>query len=203
MVTSRLLTTGLIASTAAEMNRRRFLFSTLGAGTLALGGPWLSTAGATEEELAFANFGASVELLAKDFYTRALGARIGKAGLLREGRAAAARHAKALSNLLVAAGDVAPSEADFAFRWPAATFRTSRAATATGLTILRALGGAYQTAGATVTEPSYRVLYASLAGSVGQQIGGLLSLTSRSEVDAFPVAMALESATNAAERYLG
>ena len=188
------------------MNRRRFLLGTLGAGTLTLGGPWLSTAGATEEELAFANFGASVELLAKDFYTRALGAKVftgADAAVLREARSAAARHARALSNLLVAAGDVAPAEADFAFRWPAASFRTKRAVTATGLTILRALGGVYQTAGASVIEPSYRVLYASLAGSVGQQIGGLLSLAGRSSVDAFPVAMDLETASNAVERYLG
>ena len=43
----------------------------------------------------------------------------------------------------------------------------------TGLAVLRALLGAYQTAAASVSNPSYRMLYASLAASVGQQIGTL------------------------------
>jgi hypothetical protein len=45
------------------MNRRRFLISSLGVGTLAVGGgPLLASAGAaTDDELAFLNFGASTE----------------------------------------------------------------------------------------------------------------------------------------------
>lgn len=189
------------------MNRQRFLVSALGAGTLTLGGPWLTAgAAATDDELAFANFGASVEFLVKDFYTRALEAKVvtgADAAALQRGRSAAAQHAKALSDLLVGAGDVAPVEEDFTFQWPASTFRTSRATTTTGLTILRALLGAYQTAGASVTEPSYRVLFASLAASVGQQRGALMTIAHRGGTEPFPVAMDLETATAALERYLG
>jgi Ferritin-like domain len=189
------------------MNRRRFLFTALGAGTVAVGAPWLGgAAAASDEEIAFANFAVSVELLLKDFYVKALDSKAvtgpGVAAL-RSGRAAAARHARELADVLTGAGDAPPLEEDFTFAWPASTFRSARAIGATGLGVLRALLGAYQTAAATVTEPSYRVLYASLAASTGQQIGALSSLSGRSGAEPFPVAMDLETASATLERYLG
>jgi Ferritin-like domain len=154
------------------VNRRRFLTSALGAGALTLGSPWLASArAATEDDLAFANFGASTEFLVKDFYARALDAKLvtgPKANALKRGRAAAAQHAKALSDLLTGAGDVAPLPEDFEFAWPASTFETEKTMVETGRGVLRALLGAYQTAAATASDPVYRVLYASLAASVSQ-----------------------------------
>ena len=189
------------------MDRRRFLVSAAGAGTVALGRPWLTMAGAaTDDELAFANFGASAELLLKDFYAKALEAKVldGEAtDALKRGRAAAGQHAKALADLLTGAGDVPPVEEDFDFAWPARTFRTARSTTTTGLSVLRALLGAYQTAAASVLEPSYRVLYASLAASVGQQIGVMTLLAGAAGTEPFPVAMELESASTALEQFLG
>lgn len=189
------------------MDRRRFLIGTIGAGTATLATPWLgSAAAATDDELAYANFGSSVELLLKDFYARAIDAKVvsgSGANVLKKGRTAAAQHAKALSDLLVAAGDVAPVEEDFAFEWPARTFRTSRSIVTTGTGVLRALLGAYQGASAAVTEPSYRVLYASLAASVGQQIGALATLAPPARVEPFPLALDLEAASTALESYLG
>ncbi len=196
----------------ARMNRRRFLIgtlgvSTLGAGTVTLGGPWLAAGtAATDDELAYANFGASVEYLVKDFYARALEAKVlgqRAQAVLRRGRSAAAQHAQALSELLVGAGDVAPTEEDFAFEWPETTFRTKQSIATTGLGVLRPLLGAYQSASASVAEPSYRVLYASLAASVAQQIGALAWVAPRVGTETFPVAMDLEAATGALERYLG
>jgi hypothetical protein len=189
------------------MNRRRFLVSTVGVGTLTLGAPWLSAAGAaTDDELAYANFGASVEHLVKDFYTRALDAEVLEPpanSVLRRGRSAAAQHARALSQLLVGAGDAAPVEEDFAFEWPEATFRTKQSIVTTGLGVLKPLLGAYQSASAAVVEPSYRVLYASLAASLGEQIGALAWVAPRVGTEPFPVAMDLETATAALDRYLG
>src|SRR5262245_52802503 len=120
---------------------------TVGAGTLAVGAPWVGGASAaTEDEIAFANFGASTELLLQDFYSKAVEAKqLSRAGLAaaKRGRAAAAQHARALSDLLVGAGDAAPAEEDFEFVWPAPTFRTADATVATGLAVLRALLGVY------------------------------------------------------------
>jgi hypothetical protein len=69
--------------------------------------------------------------------------------------------------------------------------------------VLRALLGAYQTAAATVTEPSHRVLYASLTASVGQQLAELAALRGARAVEPFPVATDLETASDALEGYLG
>ena len=189
------------------MDRRRFLIGTIGASTATLATPWLGTAAAaTDDELAYANFGSSVELLLKDFYARAIDAKVvsgSGANVLKKGRTAAAQHAKALSDLLVAAGDVAPVEEDFAFEWPATTFRTQQAIATTGVGVLRALLGVYQTASASVSDAEYRVLYASLAASLGQQMSAMASLAPRVAVEPFSVAMDLEAATAALEPYLG
>jgi ferritin-like protein len=179
----------------------------LGLGVASASGPWLGSAvAASEDDLAFANFGASTEFLVKDFYSRTLEARVvsgARASALKRGRACAAQHAKALSDLLVGAGDVAPLEEDFEFAWPAKTFKTEREAVSTGAGVLRALLGAYQTAAATVTEPSHRILYASLTASVGQQLAELAALQGTRAVEPFPVATDLETASDALESYLG
>lgn len=188
------------------MNRRRFLTSAVGAGALTLGAPWVATAGAaTEGDLAFANFGAATEFLVKDYYSKALKANVfagTEASVLKRGRSCAAQHAKALSDLLVGAGDVAPLEEDFEFEWPAKTFTSKKEALATGVGVLRALLGAYQTAAATVTEPSHRVLYASLTASLGQQVAALATIEAKA-IEPFPVATDLETASDALEGYLG
>ena len=54
-----------------------------------------------------------------------------------------------------------------------------------------------------MTDTSYRTLYASLAASVGQQIGALEGLSGRPGAEPFPVAMDLEAASDALEAYLG
>ena len=186
------------------MNRRRFLTGAVGAGAVTLGTPWLATVqAATEDDLAFANFGASTEFLVKDFYAKSLEAKLvsgPKATALKRGRAAAAQHAKALSDLLTSAGDVAPLPEDFEFAWPANTFKTEKAMLDTGRGVLRALLGAYQTAAATASDQSYRVLYASLAASVSQQI---VALAGPASSEPFPIAMDLEAASDALEAYLG
>ena len=185
------------------MDRRRFVLAALGAGSATVATPWPgSAAAATEDDLAFANFGASTELLVKDFYARAIDAELvsGQTGALKHGRAAAGWHAKAQSDLLTSAGDVAPLPEDFEFEWPARTFRTRAVMVATGLAVLRALRGVYQTAAAMASEQSYRVLYASLAASVSQQI---VALGGAAAAEPFPVAIDIETASDAIERYLG
>jgi len=186
------------------VNRRRFLVSAATTGLAAAGGPWIaSSAAATDDELAFANFGIAGELLLGDFYAKALSLRdLEKPTrlVLRSGKASADRHAKTLGELLVGAGQTAPERDDFAFVWPKKAFASLDAARSTGLTVIRPLLGAYQTALASISEQSYRVLYASLAASLGQQAGALAGVAA---VEPFPVATDLESASAALEGYLG
>ena len=170
------------------MDRRQFVFGALGAGSATIAAPWLEGAeAATEDDLAFANFGAATELLLENFYARALHAKL-------------LAHPKVVSELLADAGDVAPDPADFEFDWPSRTFRSEERMVETGVGVLRALRGVYQTAAATASEPTCRVLYVSLAASVSQQIVGLGGAGS---AEPFPVALDIETASDAIERYLG
>jgi len=189
------------------MNRRSFVGGSLGVGALALGGSWVATgSAATENELAFANFGASTEFLVKDFYTRALETKVVSAAqtaTLKRGRSAAGQHVKALADLLRGAGDVAPAPEDFDFQWPAGTFRSEKEIVATGTGVLRPLLGAYQTAASSVSNLAYSVLYASLAASVSQQLATIAARAGQNAIEPFPPAMDLEAASDALEAYLG
>jgi hypothetical protein len=189
------------------VNRRRFLVTTAGVTTVAFGMPWSQTAGAaTDDELAFANFGISGEFLLKQFYSKAIEAKAfgrTQANVLKVGRSAASQHAKAFGDLLTDTGDVAAVEEDFEFVWPKNAFSSPSAIVATGLAVLRPLLGSYQTAIASGSEAEYRVLYASLAASLGQQIGALGRLSARSVTEPFPIALDLETASSQLEAYLG
>ena len=175
---------------------------TAGVTAAAVGTPWAGVAAAaTDDELAYANFGISAEFLASDFYARAIASRTAASLVpaFRRGRAAAVARATALGDLLVGAGEALPVGEDFAFVWPNRAFTNAVATRTTGLAVLRPLLGAYQTASATVVSPSYRVLYASLAAGVGQQIGALAP----ARAEPLPAAVDLESASAALESYLG
>ncbi len=181
--------------------------SSAGASAAVLGGPWIGAAGAaTEEDIAFANFGVSAEFLLKDFYAKALDGkrfRGPRANVLRQGRTAATKHARALSNLLVSFGDTPPVEDDFEFAWPRRTFSSAQTTVKTGLIVLRALLGSYQSAAASASVVDYRILFASLGASTAQQIGDLSALSGLVGAKSFPVAMDVETASAAIEAYLG
>ena len=188
------------------MNRRRLLIGAAGTSAAVLGCPWSIAGAATDDDLAFANLGVSAEFLLKDYYTRAIARKQfagARATVLRKGQAAATRHANALSVMLTEAADTPPVEEDFEFVWPARAFRTPPATVRTGLTLLRALLGAYQTAAAQASTPDYRTLFAALGASLGQQIGALSALSTPTGAEPFPLAMEIEAASRILEPYLG
>lgn len=189
------------------MNRRHFMSAAVSGGAALVGAGALAPAGAaaTDDELAYANFGAATELLLQDFYGRVGEAKLFSSQLAKafaRGRFAAGKHAAALAALLTGAGQTAPLEEDFEFAWPGGTFVSRKAAVAAGSTITEALLGAYLTAAATSPTGSFRVLYASLGASLGEQ----LDPVARSRPtfgNPFPSALDLESASAAVERFLG
>lgn len=187
------------------LSRRRLLVVAAGGAALAAL-PVPPASAATDEELAYANFAVSGELLLADLYEKALAAKAvtgsGQAAL-RTGRRAAVQHAGALSSLLAGAGQDAPTAQDFDFQWQEKAFTTPAAIASTGRIVLRTMLGAYQTAVVAVSEPTYRILYASLAASAGQQLGALTALAASGVVEPFPVALDLESASGTLEPYLG
>jgi hypothetical protein len=186
------------------LNRRRLL--ALAAGGAAVAGlPIRSAAAATDDELAYANFGLAAAYLAADYYAQAL--ESGKLGAdarrtLRSGRSASLAHARAISDLLTGAGETSAASDDFAFEWPVKAFDTAASTRKTGVDVLRPTLGAYVNAATAVSEASYRLLYASLAASVGQQVGALVGAIGE-RVEPFPPALDLEAASAALEGYLG
>jgi hypothetical protein len=189
-----------------QLTRRRlFTVAAGGAVLAALPLPALAL-GATDDELAYASFSVSAELLLARLYGKALAAKVvpepGRA-FVRAGRTAALRHADALSELLAGAGQDPPTAEDFAFHCRAKAFATPAAVAAIARRVLPAMLGVYQTAVAAVSEPSYRVLYASLGASIGQQLGALKALVASGVVEPFPVTVDLERASGALDRYLG
>lgn len=164
-------------------------------------------AAATDDELAFANLGIAAEFLLEDFYGRALGAKLFGAAVGRElerGRFNAREHAASLGQLLAGAGQAAPVRDDFAFVWPHGAFAGRRPAASAGATIAAALWGAYAGAAAAITVPSYRALFASMAGNVAQQVGALSFASGGRVVGiSFPPALTVEEASDAIEAFLG
>ncbi len=188
------------------ISRRRLLLVAAGAAGMSVAAsPWSPNAhAATDEDLAYANFGLASSFLLTDYYGRALQAgRLGPAArpTLQRGRSASILQARALSDLLTGAGDTPAVAEDFEFVFPAASLATAAAIRRTGLTLLNATRGAYQSASVTTSESSYRVLFASLAASVAEQVGALAS--PGAGVESFPAALELESASAALEAYLG
>ncbi len=73
----------------------------------------------------------------------------------------------------------------------------------TGLIVLGALLGSYQSAAASASVVDYRILFASLGASTAQQIGALAALSGQAAARSFPVATDVETAGAAIEAYLG
>ncbi len=191
------------------MNRRRFLSAAASGGAVLVGSGTLApaVAAATEDELAYANFGAATELLLQNFYGRVGEEKLFSGQLAKafaRGRFAAGEHAAALAALLTGAGQTAPLEEDFDFAWPEGTFANKRSAATAGSTIAEALLGTYLTAAATSPTDSFRVLHASLVASLGEQLSTLSLARSRPAIgNSFPAALDLEAANAAVESFLG
>ena len=197
---------------SGRLTRRSAIRGTLGlaafavaGGSATVGAP--TATAATDDELSYANFGLAAEFLLKDFYAKTAAAKLVDAVHARDvtrGGFNATEHAAALTKLLTDAGQAAALEEDFEFAWPDGTFATRKSATAAGLTVTQALLGVYLGAAATVSIPSYRQLFSSMAANVAQQVAALSQVSGgRSIGISFPPALDVETASDTIEAYLG
>ena len=188
------------------MNRARFVAGGAAVVLPAALAP-LARAGASDGELAYANFAIAAEYLMADYYARILKARL-LHGSARNGATVARRnehdHVAALATLLTDAGQSVPAAEDFEPTWPPSTFRSLGAATAAGTKIEAAVLGAYLDAATTITVESYRALFARALADHAQHLAVLSWVSTGKPVTAaFPPALGLEQATNQLEPYLG
>ena len=191
------------------IDRRGFVFATTagGLGLVALGPTAPEALSATDEELAYANFGIAAEFLLQDFYAKVTDAKLFGAEAqhnMTAGGRSASEHAAALRQLLTDAGQTPALVEDFEFAWPEGTFDSKDATAAAGLGVARTLLGLYLTAATAVSVPSYRVLFTSMAANLAQQAAALSqTLGGRITGVSFPAAIDLEAASDALEPLLG
>lgn len=194
--------------TTPRLHRRALLLSAAGAG-IGLAGLARpdSAVAATDDELAYANFGQATELLLQDLYGRVLDAKAFTGPDAREvarARLNAGEHATQLGKLLTEAGQQAAVADDFAFAWPTETFGSRGAIAKAGLAITESLAGVYVSALTAVTLPTYRRLYASMLANLAQQVAFLSRAGGGRAIGiSFPAAVDIETASAAIEEYLG
>ena len=189
------------------MNRGRFLTGGAAAVLLPAAFAPLARAEPSEGDLAYANFAIACEYLMADYYARLLKAGVVH-GSARNGATVARRnegeHVTAFAALLADAGQTVPEAGDFAFAWPAGTFRSLGTAARAGAAIESAVLGAYVSAAATISVESYRSLFARALADEARHLA-LLSWvgTGKPVGNSFPPALDLEQATSVVEPYLG
>jgi hypothetical protein len=191
------------------IDRRGFVFAATagGLGLMALGPTTPEAWSATDEELAYANFGIATEFLLQGFYAKVTDPKLfgeeAQHNMTAGGRSAS-EHAAALSQLLTDAGQTPALAEDFEFVWPEGTFDSKEAAAAVGLEVTGTLLGLYLTAASAVSVPSYRVLFTSMAANLAQQVAAL-SQTQGGRITgvSFPAAIDLEATSDALESLLG
>jgi hypothetical protein len=188
------------------VNRRRFLASAGSAIALPAVLAPAARAGASEGELAYANFAVAAEYLMAAYYAKTLEARLFRGSALEGARRARfneGQHVQALSTLLSDAAQSVPAAEDFEFAWPKGAFDSLGAAARVGARIESAVVGAYVSAAATISVESYRSLFARALADEGQHLAFLSWVASGKPVgNSFPQPLDLESATNVVGPYL-
>ena len=197
--------------TRADVLRRGTLGGlTLGiAGSLAaLAAPRAAAGGEeppSEEDLAIVRMGAAAELLAIDFYNRALASRrftAAERGYLGAARNAERNHYAALA---VALGDAAPPLADdFQFTYPPRSFKTPERIVALGVKLETIFVGVYLGAAQALVDPTLRLVASQIAAAEARHAGVIDSMAGLIAAgSAFPAALDVEQATAALAPYLG
>jgi len=199
-----------------KLSRAQFLARGVGGGVaLMAGGTLLATAapalagtsdgtGPPEEDLAVVRLAASAELLAEEFYTRAIASRkIAKEdrGYLAAALANERDHYAALAKVL---GDAAPIADDFQFVFPAGAFGSEAAIAKLGVALETAFVGAYVGAVTGLQTLELQGVAAQIAASEAMHLSVLSDIHSHSPVGpAFPVALTVEQASDALTPFLG
>src|SRR5262245_40970449 len=171
---------------------------------LAASGAAAGTEPPSEEDLAWVRMGASAELLAIDFYDRAIASHRfsgAEREYLRGVRSVERAHYAALAAALV---DIPPLPADFRFLYPPRTFTAAERVSDLGVRLETVFVGVYLGAVEAIVDPALRLLAAQIAAAEGRHAGVIDSMAgSVSAGSDFPAPLDIEQATDALAPYLG
>lgn len=162
------------------------------------------TAPPPEGDLAIARLAASAELLAQDFYTRAINAK----KLAKEDRpylsAALANERQHYDALAKVIGTGAPVAGDFEFTYATGAFKSVESITKLGVALETAFVGAYVGAAGAIETPELRVVAAQIGASEATHLSVLSQIRGDQPVGpAFPQALTVEQASTALDPFLG
>ena len=150
---------------------------------------------------AIAGLAATAELLAIDFYGRAIRSRkfiADEADYLREARVNERDHYRALAGVL---GSAAPQ--DMAFRFPRGTFRSRRSIARIGVALETAFVGAYLGAVTALESNDLKGVAASIAVNEGQHLSVFSDVLRNDPVGrSFPKALTADQALAAVQPFL-
>jgi rubrerythrin len=193
---------------ALELTREAFLFRgaraavAVAAGGTALGGLAASARADTlpDNDLAYLRLVIASELLAIDFYTRAVAAkkyRASVAAVLRKSLADEKAHYSALAKALSAAGQTPATAADIDFTYPRGSFVSRSSIARLGVRLEGIFVGVSLGAAAGLQTEALRLQVAQIAASESRHLATFAVLTGRSPVGpAFPAALPLDRATS-------
>jgi rubrerythrin len=202
----------------ATLDRTRFLsLGARGGAALAIGGAagsWAADARAapaasgplTELDLAQARLAVGAELLAIEFYTRAIASRKVRGDDLKDLRRTLRNeqdHLAAVSQILSGAGETPATADDFTFTFPKGTFASPRSIGRAGAALETILVGTYLGAVDAFTAGDLKTTAARIAASEAEHLSVFSGLASGRPVGiSFPAPLDYETASDLLDPYL-
>jgi hypothetical protein len=170
-----------------------------------LASPASAAAGPSNADLAYARLLVAVELLALDFYGKAIGSRRFEGGVLRELRLARAderRHYEANAAILVSANQVPATATDIDFTYPKGAFASRTSIVRLGVRLESLALGAYLGAVEGYEGGPYRQRAARAAANEAQHLSVLSAAVGGRRIGAaFPDALSIDRVSNTLDRY--
>ena len=174
----------------------------------ALGGlaaPAAAAAGPSDGDVAYARLLVAVELLALDFYGKAIGSGRFAGGVLRELRLARAderRHYEASAAILTSANQIPATAADIDFTYPKGAFTSRASILRLGVRLESLALGAYLGAVDGYEAGPYRQRAAQAAANEAQHLSVFSSAAGGRRIGAaFPDALSIDRVSNTLDRY--
>ncbi len=182
-----------------------------GIALLAAGAAGGSSAGAAsadalpDDDLAYARLLVGVELLAADFYERAIASKRLGGGAVKHAKRALfneREHYTAVAGILSGAGQPPATAADFDFAYPKRSFDSTESIAKLGVTLETVFVGAYLGAVDALQTNALKLAVARIAASEAQHLSVLTRLAGGDPVGiSFPNALTIEDASNALDAY--
>jgi len=156
-------------------------------------------------DLAYARLLVGAELLASDFYTRAVAAAKAKPGVtkyLKRAYANEQEHYKSVAGIISGAGQTPAVAADIDFSYPRATFATEKSILKFAQQLEATMLGAYLGAIGAIQTNALKTGLAQIAASEAQHSAYFnTALGGRTFSLAFPPALTIDQASNALDAY--